>query len=152
MEKQERSSRADIPYDFCAIQDKSLIEDSLWSSAQKMQDYDKKLELVYMAQLMTPEFITGEDRDDYLLIKSTFDSFLFSLETHYEARQQQFEEFNDELVKSASTRVARQVKLAIEIYRQDEAKRELGFKNLASELFVLEMKQPVRPDNDNIPF
>jgi len=142
-----------IPYDFCAVQDKNLIEDGLWKSAQQMNEYDAKLEQVWAAQLLTPEFILGSNSNEYLVVKSTFNTFLSELEERYEARRQQFEAWNDDLVVSASTRVAREVFLAIEAYREREIIDQRGFENMASELFVMENEQPHVPaDNDNIPF
>jgi len=152
MEIRNNEIGCEIPYDFCAVQDKNLIEDSLWASAQKMNDYDSKLELVYMAQLMTPQGITGDQSFEYKLVKNAFDALLDNFEIIYKKRQRQFEQFNDELVKSGAVRVARQVKLAIEAYREEEILKETHFQNLASELFVMENNQPYRPDNDNCPF
>ena len=125
-------------HDFCLVQDRYLVEEGLAASDKQVRDYGARIEAVYQAQLFTPDTITGNYVKEYLLVKSTFDTVLARLEQAYSLREQQFEDFNSDLVQSGSPRVARQVSIAIAAYREEDAQSEASFDLFASELFRMQ--------------
>ena len=69
--------------DFGLTKDQRDVKKATNSVSTQINNYIARLDDIGNAQLHTAEKITGKNSDDYLLLKSTFDAFLTSMENTY---------------------------------------------------------------------
>ena len=124
--------------DFWLTKDQRDVKKATDRVASQINNYSARLDDIFNAQLHTAEKITGQNADDYLLLKSTFDAFLTSMETLYSWRIQQFEDLHSDLVATASPETARKAMDIIVGHQEEQARHNTAFESLASELFQME--------------
>ena len=69
--------------DFGLTKDQRDVKNATDTVATQINNYIARLDDIGNAQLHTAENITGQNANDYLLLKSTFVAFLGSMETLY---------------------------------------------------------------------
>ena len=130
--------------DFWLSKDQRTVKKATTSLETEINNYTARLEDIFNAQLHTPETVEGANTDDYLLLKSTFDAFLASMESTYTWRIQEFEDLHTDLVATASPETARVAVSNILDYKEQEARNDTAFETLASELFQMQNDEDYR--------
>ncbi len=69
--------------DFGLTKDQRGVKNATNKVATQINNYIARLDDIGNAQLHTAENITGQNANDYLLLKSTFDAFLTNMENLY---------------------------------------------------------------------
>ena len=124
--------------DFWLTKDQRDVKKATDRVASQINNYSARLDDIFNAQLHTAEKITGQNANDYLLLKSTFDAFLASMETLYSWRIQQFEDLHSDLVATASPETARKAMDIIVGHQEEQERHDTSFETFASELFQME--------------
>ncbi len=124
--------------DFGLTKDQRDVKSATDTVAIQINNYIARLDDIGNAQLHTAEKITGENANDYLLLKSTFDAFLASMETLYSWRIQAFEDLHSDLVATASPETAKNAMEIIVGHKEEQARNDTAFETFASELFQIQ--------------
>jgi len=124
--------------DFWLTKDQRDVKNATDSVSTQITNYVARLDDIGNAQLHTTEFITGKNSDDYLLLKSTFDTFLASMENLYTWRIQEFEDLHTDLVATASPETARKAMDIILGQKEEQSRNDTSHEIFASELFQMQ--------------
>ncbi len=124
--------------DFWLSKDQRAIKKAKASLETELNNYTARLEDIFNAQLQTPDTVEGENANDYLLLKSTFDAFLTLMENTYSWMIQEFEDLHSDLVATASPETASVAVSNILDYAEGQARNDAAYETFASELFQMQ--------------